>query len=90
VNAPTFSAGFTTAHLHQFPSGTWGLVGRVPLSMKYATTDPEILNAIYEKAKFGQVFGDGEAKRRGITRLSFKTADEVRARAAALGIQVQE
>ena len=60
------------------------------LSMKYATTDPEILNAIYEKAKFGQVFGDGEAKRRGITRLSFKTADEVRARAAALGIQVQE
>jgi hypothetical protein len=90
VNAQTFSAGFTTAHLHQFPSGTWGLVGRTPLSMKYDTTDSEILDAIHEKAKFGQVFGDGEATRRGITRLSFKTADEVRARAAALGIQVQE
>jgi hypothetical protein len=90
VNAPTFSAGFTTAHLHQFPSGTWGLVGRTPLSMKYDTTDSEILDAIHEKAKFGQVFGDGEAARRGIARLTFGSADEVLARAAALGIQVQE
>lgn len=84
----TFSAGFTSSHLRQFPSGTWGLVGRVPLAMKYATTDPAVLEAIHEKAKFGQVFGDSEAKRRGIARLSFKTAAECIARAESLGIEV--
>ena len=78
AQAKRLISGKLGLHVIQFPTGTWGFVGSVPVDIYYVegATQEEI-----DRAKFGERFGP---KRR-----IFKTKEEAIQLAASRGYEVR-